>query len=66
MATFMFFGSRRGFVVTIPFDAPESGVPQLVAEALARTGNPIVGNRGDMANECGVYVQVWHAPDGSP
>lgn len=62
MQTFMFFGARKGLVVTIPFKASESGEPQVVADALAQTGNPVEGNRGDMANDCGIYVQVWHAP----
>ncbi len=62
MYTFMFFGSKRGLVVTIPFNAPESGAPQVVMQALTLTGSPVVGNRGDMANECQHYVQVWHAP----
>lgn len=63
LQTFMFFGARRGLVVTIPFKAAESGIPQVVASALALTGQHVEGNRGDMANECGVYVQVWHAPE---
>lgn len=62
MQTFMFFGSRDGLVVTIPFGVPENGAPQTVASALAALGNPVSGNRGDMANECGIYIQVWHAP----
>jgi hypothetical protein len=62
MGTFMFFGSHRGIVLTIPFEAPEAGLPQVLAEALALTGNPIEGNRGDMAKGCGAYVQVWNAP----
>jgi hypothetical protein len=62
MATFMFFGSHKGVVLTIPFGAAEAGIPQVVAQAIQQTGNPISGNRGDMANDCGVYVQVWHAP----
>jgi hypothetical protein len=61
MQTFMFFGSRKGIVVTIPFNASEGGEPQVIANALALTGNPIEGTRGDMANSCGTYVQVWHA-----
>jgi hypothetical protein len=60
--TFMFFGSKKGLVVTIPFGAPETGVPKIVASALSLTGSPVSGNRGDMAKECGIYVQVWHAP----
>ena len=62
LQTFMFFGHRTGLMLTIPFAAPEAGIPQLVGSALALTGQPIVGNRGDMANECQIYVQVWHAP----
>ena len=62
MQTFMFFGERKGFMVTIPFNASEQGLPQIVAHALNQTGNPVSGNRGDMANDCGIYVQVWHAP----
>lgn len=62
LQTFMFFGARSGLVVTIPFKAAEGGIPQIVASALALTGQHVEGNRGDMANECGVYVQVWHAP----
>lgn len=61
METFMFFGSKKGLVVTIPFTSPETGIAQVVAQALSHTGNSISGNRGDMANGCGVYVQVWHA-----
>lgn len=60
-ATFMFFGSRRGIVLTIPFNARQDGAAQVIARALALTG-PIAGNKGDMANETGFYVQVWHAP----
>lgn len=62
LETFMFFGSKQGLVVTIPFGAPEVGIPQVVAHSLAATGNPVSVNRGDMANSCGVYLQVWHAP----
>jgi len=62
METFMFFGSKKGLVITIPFGSPETGTPQIVAQALAHTGDPISGNRGDMAKGCGVYVQVWQAP----
>jgi hypothetical protein len=62
MQTFMFFGSAKGLVVTIPFNASEQGEPQVIAHALAQTTNPVEGNRGDMANDCGTYVQVWHAP----
>jgi len=62
MQTFMFFGANRGLIVTIPFSGPETGSPQLVMQALAVTGNPLKGNRGDMAQGCGVYVQVWNAP----
>jgi hypothetical protein len=60
--TFMFFGSKTGLVATNPFGAPETGPAQTVAHALNLTGETVSGNRGDMANECGVYVQVWHAP----
>jgi len=63
METFMFFGSNRGMIITIPLGAQEAGVPQIVGQALALTGNPIKGNRGDMANGCGIYVQVWNAPE---
>ena len=62
MQIFMFFAEAKGFVVTIPFNASEQGLPQIVTHALSQTGNPVSGNRGDMANECGIYVQVWHAP----
>lgn len=62
MQTFMFFGSKKGLVVTIPFAASQEGLPQVVAHALAQTGSPVAGNHGDMANGCGLYVQVWHAP----
>lgn len=62
MHTFMFFGSEKGLILTIPFDAPEAGMPQVVAQALQLTGGPISGTRGDMAIECQHYVQVWHAP----
>jgi len=62
LQTFMFFGSNRGLVITIPFNVLEGGIPQIVASALSLTGQPIEGNRGDMAKECGVYIQVWHAP----
>lgn len=61
LKTFMFFGAQQGLVVTIPFGAPEAGIPQVVAHALTATGNPVSSNRGDMANSCGVYVQVWHS-----
>jgi len=63
MHTFMFFGDKEGLVVTIPFKAPETGIPQVVASILSLTGNTVSGNRGDMANECEVYVQVWHNPE---
>jgi hypothetical protein len=62
MHTFMFFGARTGLVVTIPFNAPEAGLPQVIMQALSKVGNPLIGNRGDMANDCGAYVQVWNAP----
>jgi hypothetical protein len=62
MATFMFFGAKKGLVITIPQDASEQGLPQIVANALSQTGSPLTGNRGDMARDCGIYVQVWHAP----
>lgn len=62
MQTFMFFGTVKGLVLTIPFAASEEGLPQVVVRALAQTGSPVAWNRGDMANECGLYVQVWHAP----
>lgn len=62
MQTFMFFGTVKGLVLTIPFAASEAGLPQVVVHALAQTGSPVVWNRDDMANECGLYVQVWHAP----
>ena len=61
--TFMFFGSCRGLVITIPFNDTENGILPVVASALALTRQPVSWNRGDMANECGVYVQVWHAPE---
>jgi len=61
MRTFMFFGEEKGLVVTIPFNASDQGLPQIVAHALSQTGNPVSGNRGDMANNCGIYVQVWHS-----
>ena len=60
-ATFMFFGARRGIVVTIPFGASEDGLPQVVASCMSLAGEAVVGNRGDMANEVGIYVQVWPA-----
>lgn len=60
--TFMFSGVTKGLVVTIPFKALESGTPQIVIRTLQLTGSPIAANRGDMANECQHYVQVWHAP----
>lgn len=62
MHTFMFFGSVKGLVLTIPFNAPETGTPQVVAHALQLTGGQVTGNRGDMAKDCQHYVQVWHAP----
>jgi hypothetical protein len=62
MQTFMFFGERKGLVVTIPFGGTESGRPELLRQALDLTGNPVSGNHGDMANDCEIYVQVWHAP----
>lgn len=60
METFMFFGTKKGLVLTIPVTAKEEGLTQVVV--LALTGSPVAGSRGDMANECGLYVQVWHAP----
>ncbi|MFP6870185.1 MAG: hypothetical protein VCE91_12735 [Nitrospinota bacterium] len=61
--TFMFFGEKDGFVVTIPFNTSiTTGLPQVTVQALNMTGNPISWNEGDMANEVGIYVQVWHAP----
>jgi hypothetical protein len=62
LSTFMIFGSKKGLVITIPFNAPELGMPQVVLRALQITGSPVAANRGDMANECEHYVQVWHAP----
>jgi hypothetical protein len=62
MQTFMFFGVQLGLVLTIPFAASEDGLPQIVAHALAQTGNPVSGNRGDIANNCGICVQVWSSP----
>ncbi len=62
MQTFMLFGAHTGLVVTIPFNAPETGVPQVIMQALSKVGNPLSGNKGDMANGCGAYVQVWNAP----
>lgn len=62
MQTFMFFGTKKGLVLTIPSAASVDGLTQVVAKALAQTGSPVAVNRGDMANECGLYVQVWHSP----
>lgn len=62
LSTFMFFGSKSGLVITIPFNASEIGDTQTVAGALQITGSPVTGNKGDMANGCDHYVQVWHAP----
>ncbi len=58
----MFFGSQKGLVLTIPSGADETGLTEIVARALVQSGSPVAGNRGDMANEHGFYVQVWHAP----
>lgn len=62
LRTFMFFSVHKGLKVTIPSNVSENGLPQLVAYALEQTNNPIDCNRGDMANSCGIYVQVWAAP----
>jgi hypothetical protein len=62
MHTFMFFGARKGIILTIPIGSSEASLPQTVAHALAQTGTPVACNHGDMANACGLYVQVWHAP----
>lgn len=61
LSTFMFFGAHLGLTVTIPFKADTRGAPSLVAEALGLTGDLVRTNRGDMANDCGIYVQVWSA-----
>lgn len=62
--TFMFFDEKRGLVITIPFGSPENdAVAQALGEALIITGNPVSGNHGDMAKDCGFYIQVWHAPE---
>ena len=59
-ATFMFFGSKTGIVLTIPHNAQETAAPiQAAAAALDETGQLLGGNRGDMANEAGMYVEVW-------
>lgn len=61
-STFMFFGDKAGLVLTIPRDAQEAAPPiQAAAAALDETGQFLGGNRGDMANEAGIYVQVWPA-----
>lgn len=60
--TFMFFGEQKGLVITIAASVAEDGPVRTAWSALAKTGNPIQGNRGDMAGPCGIYVQVWHAP----
>lgn len=62
-STFMFFGDKVGIALTIPHDAQEAAAPiQAAAAALDETGQFLGGNRGDMANEAGMYVQVWPAP----
>lgn len=62
-ATFMFFGDRTGVILTIPFGVDESDEAALAAmTAIDRTGQLTGGNRGDMANEHGLYVQVWPQP----
>lgn len=59
--TFMFFGRQTGLVLTIPFDAPDQGAPQIAVHALTQTGQQVSCNRGDMANNCRLYIQVWYA-----
>jgi hypothetical protein len=62
-SSFMFFGDKAGIVLTIPFDADEA-TPKIQAAAAAfdETGQLLEGNRGDMADGAGMYVQVWPAP----
>lgn len=59
---FMFFGSRTGICITIPFEANEQALwLQALTSACMEAGQPVMGNRGDMANDCFAYVQVWPA-----
>jgi hypothetical protein len=49
--TFMFFGARTGLVVTIPLNAPETGLPQVIMHALSQVGNPLSGSPLRIDNE---------------
>jgi hypothetical protein len=64
--TFMFFGERKGFMVSVPRDTSrleDRPAALVVANALSKTGNPVQWNHLDIAEDCGAaYVQVWHAP----
>lgn len=61
-STFTFFGDKTGIVLTIPFGADEdAATTQAAARALDETGQLLDGNRGDMANDAGLYVQIWPA-----
>lgn len=62
MKTFQFFDVQQGLRITIPQSASEEGAPQIVWRALTLTNNPVSASKGDMANECGIFVQVWSAP----
>lgn len=57
-ATFTFFEEKVGLVVTISKDAEEEGIPQVVAEALSKTGDEVSGTRGCMADNYGIYVHI--------
>ena len=62
-STFMFFGDKAGIVLTIPFGTDEELAHiQAAAAALSETGQLLAGNRGDMAKDAGLYVQVWPTP----
>jgi hypothetical protein len=63
---FMFFGATRGLKMVIPPDAPgpdDPGPAQTVAQAVIAGGHSLVWNRGQIAEEHGIYLQVWGAPD---
>lgn len=59
---FMFFGDKSGVLLTVGQKADEAApAVQAAARALDLTGQLLGGNRGDMANERGLCVQVWPA-----
>jgi hypothetical protein len=61
MSTFMFFGANRGIIITVPFSLNDFSHANVIASALQMTGEIVAYSRGDMANNCNYYIQVWDA-----